>query len=148
VSSIHGDDQSLVHPRRMSKIFIWGDFFLLNLQSTGAGLAANSDLAKAGEYIVVAGLVLHLVMFGIFFILATVFHLRVDRGLRAAQGSVTHPNEVSESRAVLPWRRGLLMLYACSVLIMIRSVFRITEYIMGADGVFPTTSSYIADMIS
>lgn len=34
----------------------------------------------------------------------------------------------------VPWERHLLVLYVASALIMVRSVFRIAEYVMGWDG--------------
>ena len=40
----------------------------------------------------------------------------------------------AEASPNVPWRQGLRMLYACSALIIVRSTFRIAEYIMGPDG--------------
>jgi hypothetical protein len=147
VSSIHGDDLSLIHPSKMSKIFIWADFVTLNVQANGAGITANKDLAKPGQYIVIAGLVLHLLVFGCFLILVTVFHVRINCQLDV-QDAVTHPNEISEAQATIPWRQGLLMLYICSVLIMARSIFRIAEYIMGVDGVISIISLFQIGKVS
>ncbi len=33
-----------------------------------------------------------------------------------------------------PWKESLRMLYAISVLIMVRSIFRVVEYVMGQSG--------------
>jgi RTA1 like protein len=46
-------------------------------------------------------------------------------------------NKVPTARAAspsIPWKKHLNVLYAASTLIMVRSVFRIVEFIMGNDG--------------
>jgi hypothetical protein len=46
-----------------------------------------------------------------------------------------HNNPTREFYNVeIPWRESLHMLYAVSGLIMIRSIFRVVEYVMGNDG--------------
>ena len=41
----------------------------------------------------------------------------------------------------LPWKKHLYMLYAVSLLIMARSIFRVAEYAMGQDG-YPLTHEW------
>jgi len=124
IRSVHGERFSIVHPTRMTKVFVWGDILTLNVQSTGAGLAAQDKHQKIGEYIVVAGLLLQLIVFGFFVVAATVFHVRMRRDVARK----------SELRPHAPWRQGLRMLYTCCALIVVRSVFRVVEYVMGTDG--------------
>lgn len=124
IRSIHGDRFSIVRPTRMTKIFVLGDFVALNVQGNAAGLTAKDNLRKIGEGIVIAGLFIQIFLFGFFIIAAAVFHRRFRR----------HLSKTSEPSPDVPWRQGLRLIYACSALIMFRSVFRVVEYIMGVDG--------------
>lgn len=58
-----------------------------------------------------------------FWISAIVFQRRIRR----------KPTPESLSPGI-PWKRALYMLYAVSALIMIRSIFRIIEYVLGNSG--------------
>ena len=83
----------------------------------------SSENRDMGEYMVIGGLFIQLFVFGFFIVCTAVFHHRMDKYL------------VPESahQIFVPWRKMVNMLYACSVLIVIRSVFRVIEYIMGQD---------------
>lgn len=108
----------------MTKLFVAGDIFSLTVQGNAAGLTAKDSTQKIGEYIITAGLLIQLIIFGFFVIAAVIFHKRMRQEI--AKGS-----ELSQD---IPWRQGLKMLYACSALIMLRSIFRVIEYVMGIDG--------------
>lgn len=43
----------------------------------------------------------------------------------------------------VPWRQLLKVLYATSLLILVRSVFRVIEYVMGRDGVLQSKEVFI-----
>ena len=128
VRSMHGERFSIVRPTRMTKLFVFGDVLALNVQGNGAGLTANEKYRQLGEYLVIAGLFVQLIVFGFFVVAALVFHMRMRRDI--AKESESRPNFSPN----IPWRQGLKMLYACSALIMVRSVFRVIEYVMGTDG--------------
>ena len=91
----------------------------------GAGLTAKADPDSqvAGKWIIVGGLVVQLVFFGYFMLVSVIFYNRLHKS----------PTAYSQSREI-PWRRNIRTLYAASVLIMIRSVFRVVEYVQGSDG--------------
>lgn len=74
-----------------------------------------------GQNIIVGGLVVQILFFGFFLVVAAVFHLRISK------------NPTAESRDV-PWKRHINTLYAASILILIRSIFRVVEYQQGNDG--------------
>jgi hypothetical protein len=76
-----------------------------------------------GEKIVIAGLVIQILFFGLFIATCAVFHKRL----------IKRPTE----RSIEPdssWCKHLWILYAVNFLIMIRSVFRLIEYAMGNNG--------------
>lgn len=91
----------------------------------GGGMQAqkNPDSVKAGGYIVVGGLVLQLLYFGFFIVVAFNFHLRVNKAVV--------PSETKEFAA---WKKNLSVLYLTSFLILIRSIYRTIEYAGGMDG--------------
>ena len=85
--------------------------------------AKDNNGVKLGQYIITGGLIIQVVFFGFFIVVAGIFHTRITR----------YPTAKSEKIDV-PWQRYLNVLYIASGLIMIRSIFRIAEYVMGQDG--------------
>jgi hypothetical protein len=83
----------------------------------------NASLSKWAERIVILGLVVQIVIFGLFCTISLVFHRRMIR----------EPTAESIG-TIMPWEPCLYMLYAVSLLIMIRSIFRIIEYAQGYTG--------------
>ncbi|KAL8711252.1 MAG: hypothetical protein Q9220_004397, partial [cf. Caloplaca sp. 1 TL-2023] len=90
-----------------------------------AGMLAKTDpdAKAAGKWIVKGGLAIQLLFFGFFIIVSVVFYSRLHKC----------PTDLSPTHRI-PWRRCIRTLYAASVLIMIRSVFRVVEYAQGNDG--------------
>ncbi|KAE8449644.1 hypothetical protein EG329_007974 [Mollisiaceae sp. DMI_Dod_QoI] len=123
IRTVKGEAYSVIRVNWLTKIFVIGDIFSFLIQGGGAGMMANSKSVKLGEDIVLAGLGLQLVSFGIFFISAVIFETRMNQ------------NPTPESFATrAPWKQTLRMLYIVSILILIRSAFRIVEYVQGHDG--------------
>lgn len=81
------------------------------------------DSVANGEHIVVGGLFVQLVFFGCFLITAVLFQYRL------AKNPTTHSLSTD-----VPWQKHLIILYIASTLIMVRSIFRIVEYIQGNNG--------------
>lgn len=78
-------------------------------------------LLDLGQNIVIGGLIVQILSFGFFLVAAVIFHIRINR----------HPT--NQSREV-PWRRHINTLYAASILILARSIFRVVEYLQGFGG--------------
>ncbi|KAJ4254003.1 hypothetical protein NW762_010406 [Fusarium torreyae] len=119
---------SIIRVKWLTTLFVLGDVFSFLIQSTGAGMSAAGNDPSMGENIVIGGLVIQILFFGLFVVAAIVFHLRyrkIGKNWRAVVSSNT--------ASVFEWERMLMMLYAVSVLILIRCFFRIVEYAMGAD---------------
>jgi hypothetical protein len=122
--SIHGERHSLVPIRWLTKAFVLGDVFSFLIQSSGGGLlAAKNFNPKTGQNIILGGLFVQIIMFGLFTVTAIVFHVRMRKW---PSGASMDPN----SR----WARTMWMLYTTSALILVRSVFRVIEYITGKEG--------------
>lgn len=90
------------------------------MSASTSGKSSNKDL---GKWLIVVGLFIQLAAFGFFVVVIAVFHRRILR------------QPTSESRSVsVPWKRYLFVLYGASTLVVIRSIFRLVEYIQGRDG--------------
>jgi hypothetical protein len=76
-----------------------------------------------GENVTIGGLVVQIFFFTGFVVVAGVFHRRLLREPTAKSLAIDHQ-----------WRRTLYSLYAGSLLIWIRCVFRLIEYAQGNDG--------------
>ncbi|CZR65703.1 related to RTM1 protein [Phialocephala subalpina] len=132
---VHGEKQSIISRRWMTKIFVAGDVISFFTQAIGAGNMAGRTAAaiSRGQTIILIGLVLQVVSFLFFIVTAAVFHLRVRSG--PTQKLLTEPN--------LPWQKHLLALYATSFLILIRCVFRLIEYSQGRSGSLMTHEVFL-----
>ncbi|KAF3355489.1 hypothetical protein VdG1_06901 [Verticillium dahliae VDG1] len=76
-----------------------------------------------GEKIIIAGLFAQIVVFGFFVVTSVLFHRRMN---------AQPPNGAWAAK--VPWRRYLWVLYATSAVILVRSVFRVVEYLQGNGG--------------
>jgi hypothetical protein len=118
VRAVHGEAHSLISLRWCTRIFVIGDMLCLNIQSSGAGLLGNPKLIKYGDTIIIFGLGLQVLIFALFMYTCLRFHLRFR-----TQGG----------KSEVPWQAVLGMLYVTSVIISVRNVFRLVEFVMGKD---------------
>lgn len=103
---------------------------------SGGGVLAQSDgdkdKKKLGERLIIVGLVLQILFFGFFMIVSAIFHYRIS----------LYPTTRCQT-LIVPWRRTLYTLYIASVLILIRSAFRVVEYSQGSDGFLMKKELYL-----
>src|SRR5689334_12343578 len=85
-----------------------------------------------GKYIIIGGLAVQLVFFGLFMLVTVLFHVRITKEPTSRALCIT-----------APWRQFILVLYATSALIMIRSIFRTIEYAMGQEGELMQKEAYL-----
>ena len=83
----------------------------------------NGSNYRTGENIVIGGLIVQVVVFGFFVLTSALFHTRIWR----------HPTPKVTIEYV-PWQKHMMALYITSMLILVRSVFRVVEYAQGNDG--------------
>ncbi|KAJ5682665.1 hypothetical protein N7462_005830 [Penicillium macrosclerotiorum] len=144
VTYLAAEPLSLVPVRWMTKIFVAGDVFSFFLQSAGGGLMASSKTStrNLGSNVVIGGLVVQLLFFGFFVVVAAIFHARI------ARGPTPKAQMDRDATRHLGWRRRnwetvLLGLYMVSALILIRSIFRLVEYKYGFDGYIMTHEAFM-----
>jgi hypothetical protein len=117
---------SLVRANWVTKIFVTGDVFCFFIQSGGAGMlvqAKDSDGVKRGENIILGGLILQILIFLFFVIIAGTWHRRLESRPTAASADI-------------PWQKMVRFLYAASAFITIRNMCRVVEYALGKVSLF------------
>lgn len=87
--------------------------------------AGTISAMNTGANIVIGGLAIQLLFFGFFVIVSAVFHWRVKRNSR----NISHFLELNEK-----WESIMWALYAACFLILVRSIFRVAEFVEGNDG--------------
>ncbi|KAL5042088.1 hypothetical protein BDW71DRAFT_200876 [Aspergillus fruticulosus] len=110
-----GDSRSLIRASRLTKIFVLGDVAAFLIQSGGGGMltqAKSPSDQEQGENIIIFGLIVQIIFFGFFVLVPTTASLNT----------------------LLNWQRYLWVLYVASMLIMVRCVYRVIEYIQGQEG--------------
>ncbi|KAM0352042.1 hypothetical protein HYE67_009920 [Fusarium culmorum] len=126
---------SVIRPNWLTKVFVTGDVLSFLAQSAGGGMLATAkdkDAVKRGENIIVGGLIIQILFFGFFMIVTLIFHVRIKR----------NPTQKS-LEIVTPWKKLLFALYAASLSILVRSVFRVAEYVMGKDSALQSQEFWI-----
>ncbi|KAL4994134.1 RTA1 like protein-domain-containing protein [Aspergillus recurvatus] len=128
---VRGEKFSIIRISWMTKIFVAGDVLSFLMQSSGAGiLVTNSQ--QTGENIIVGGLFVQIIFFGFFVICSFIFQRRISSNATALGNAST-----------TPWLKHLYALYGSSILILIRSIFRVVEYLQGWDGSLLRNEAFI-----
>ncbi|KAJ4361248.1 hypothetical protein N0V95_002066 [Ascochyta clinopodiicola] len=130
--ALRGEEYSPIRPSRLTKTFVTGDIVSFYIQGGGGGLTAlgmkstgsKINFSLLGQWVVIGGLIIQIIIFGLFCVTAFKFHKRFAEGVVA---TVWHE-----------WKQMMHMLYIVSGLIMVRSLFRVVEYVTGADGYLMT----------
>lgn len=125
IRSVYGEHLSLLPIDWVTRIFVIGDIISFSLQAGGGGIQSGGtlELYDMGEKIIVAGLICQACIFGFFVATAMLFHSRLAR----------HPTTMAAQSRV-HWPRHLYVLYTTSAIILVRSVFRVVEYLQGNSG--------------
>ncbi|KAL4804719.1 RTA1 domain protein [Aspergillus unguis] len=149
ITFLHAETLSLVPVRYLTAVFVTGDVVAFLMQ------AAESSFSL-GEKITIGGLGVQLTFFVFFILASTLFHYRVRRNtskegvifrVRELQTPSIRSSPSEETQSPKPngkfnwnessrcsWESLLGVLYAASILILIRSVFRLVEYVQGNRG--------------
>ncbi|KAK7431570.1 hypothetical protein QQZ08_001788 [Neonectria magnoliae] len=123
IMQVHGEAHSIIPVKWLTKIFVLGDLFSFMFQGGAAGLMATGDKAELGQNIIIGGLFIQIFIFGVFMVTAVIFQMRMRK---APTPETEDPN--------FSWEASIYMLHSVSALIMVRSTFRVVEFIMGHDG--------------
>lgn len=125
ILAVEGQKHCLVPARFLTKIFVTGDVICFFIQAGGGGLLAgakSTTKVKLGEAVILAGLVLQVVIFGLFLVVAGLFHTQMQKDISI---------RVCDDH---PWQQLMMSLYLVSALIAVRNIIRAIEYGMGSNG--------------
>ncbi|CAG8951478.1 hypothetical protein HYFRA_00007394 [Hymenoscyphus fraxineus] len=130
-----GERNSIIKTKWITAVFVSGDVISFLLQSGGGGMlvqAKSKDAVTMGQNMITYGLYVQVAFFALFMTVTMVFHIRMlkDPSYRA-------------SILTVPWQQYIVVLYIASFLILVRSVFRIAEYVMGSGGPLMSTEMYL-----
>ncbi|RMY44357.1 hypothetical protein D0865_10606 [Hortaea werneckii] len=122
---LHAEHHSVIKVTRLMKYFVVGDICCFWAQGQGGGLQAVGKplFTTIGRWVVVGGLVLQVLLFGLFIVVAWKFHTRINRR-----------STIESSSPALMWRKHMRALYITSGLILARNIVRMIEYLQGFDG--------------
>jgi hypothetical protein len=87
------------------------------------GNSTSNSKADMGQKIILAGIILQLLWFGFFMVIAWHLQYRMNRAPTVASRNPDYQ-----------WRKYLMSLYVVSALVIIRSIFRVAEFAQGHDG--------------
>ena len=96
----------------------------------------DANKQKLGEHLIVGGLVVQLIFFGFFMLVSVLFWTRYHKGEVVDKTVV---DATSGGR----WRSLMKALFGSSLLILVRSVFRVVEYLGGYNGYLLTKEVFL-----
>ncbi|KAI4759835.1 hypothetical protein E4T52_14871 [Aureobasidium sp. EXF-3400] len=129
IALVSGSEHKLIIRRSwLTKIFVLGDILAFFVQAVGGVMLTQTSASAAsrGQKIVLVGLFIQIIFFGLFITTALVFAMRAFNGSRKA-----------------PWRSALIVLIFGSTLIMVRCIYRVVEYIQGKSGHIMSHEAFI-----
>ncbi|KAI0098500.1 RTA1 like protein [Daldinia grandis] len=132
---LEAESYSLIRPRWLTKVFVLGDVLSFFAQGGGGGIltqAKSVDDVRRAENIIIGGLCIQIVFFGFFMVVTFVFHRRISKN--PTRNALALPT---------PWNKLILVLYLSSALIMVRSVYRVAEYVSGSEGELQSKEAYL-----
>lgn len=117
------EEEIMIMPARFSTtIFVAGDICSLFLQGAGGGVMAKGDGHKTGSVLITIGLFVQIAFFGLFIINEIIFYYRIRK---------TSNNIPKKLKS---WKSLNLILLINSILILIRSIVRVVEFLEGFSG--------------
>ncbi|ANZ77982.1 BA75_04991T0 [Komagataella pastoris] len=131
VKTTNTEQHTCIRMKYFTKILVAADVVSLLVQAAGGGLIAMDSARKWGKIIVIVGLFIQIIFFGGFFILSIVYTIQVHKHARTLVSKYSH------------WTLSFVVLFITSLLILVRSVFRVVEFFGGYDGAIASNEKLI-----
>jgi len=134
IRSLEGERHAMIRVTWVTKIYVVVDIACFVCQMAGSAMQSSGDPAgtKLGINIVLGGLGFQIFAFVIFVLMACRFHYRLNR----------EPTWISREPSIR-WRRCMWVLYATSLLVLIRNFYRIVEFGAGSDSAVYKSEVYL-----
>ena len=112
----------------IARVFVCSDILSFVIQAAGSGLLVSSPADYLlGTNILIGGLVIQVVSFSAYLIIAAIFYSRASK---------------SNNSGIL-WKRLFVALYIAGIMVLIRSVFRVVEFAEGFAGPIASNETYL-----
>ncbi|KAF9641482.1 RTA-like protein [Lasiodiplodia theobromae] len=129
-----GERLALVRASWRTKILLLGDILSGATQAIGGVMISRANGSKAamerGEQITAIGLIIQLGFLCLFLVLAIHYNFRIK-------------NNLTDASWYVDWRTYLGILYFAGGLIVIRTAFRLIEYVQGDEGELRSSEVYL-----
>ncbi|KAK7414045.1 hypothetical protein QQX98_007077 [Neonectria punicea] len=117
------------------RIFVLADVLTLAAKCISGGVLAGADsydTVYLGRSIILFGVAIQFFFFAVFIVIVSILHYRI----------VCRPTSTSLLFAA-PWKQYIWVIYMASLLITIRSSFKIAEFAVGSQNVLETSEAYL-----
>ncbi|KAF7893784.1 hypothetical protein EAF00_007298 [Botryotinia globosa] len=131
---VNAPSASVISPKNVTKVFVGGDVISFLMQSGGGGMMAIASVSSTGEKVMIGGLLVQLLFFSIFLVIAITFERRMrphPRFFDIPASGKTH------------WHKLLMLLFTAAVLIIVRCVYRVIEFSQGSTGTLMSHEYYM-----
>lgn len=134
----NAQEYCLIPVKWLTKVFVFGDVISILIQGAGGGIQGGGGLDKfnTGKNIIIGGLFIQIFFFGAFVVNSTIFAFRFNK---ANRGTKLPHNKFSDRKS---WKHLLSCLYLVCIAILVRSIFRIIEYLQGFRGELVSSEAY------
>ncbi|KAJ6487146.1 RTA-like protein [Mycena vitilis] len=135
----------IIRRSRIVKIFVWSDVTTFLLQCSGGGLTStgNGNIANFGNKIGMIGLVLQAISFLLFTVALILFAARVAKHFPDLwRARHPRPFKLLSREPIDDWRILIYTMCVTCVGILVRSVFRVAEFVGGYSSTIATHEGY------
>lgn len=134
-----GEKYCLIPLKWLTKIFVFGDVTSILIQAAGGGIQSTGSfsLFNIGKNMIIGGLFIQIFFFGSFVLSSFVYFIRYSK----AGCSVSHGNSQWLNRK--SWRYMIANLFIVCCLILVRSTYRVIEYLQGYGGELLRLETYL-----
>ncbi|KAI9716839.1 MAG: hypothetical protein M1828_007500 [Chrysothrix sp. TS-e1954] len=121
IRSVRAEHLALLRPSRITKTFVCADILCFLTQASGGGLLVRQDASaqSTGRAVFLVGLVLQILIFGVFIAMCWNFYARLSTSSGAPESE---------------WKRHMAVLFAGSAGILVRNTVRVVEFAQGFYG--------------
>ncbi|KAI9926320.1 hypothetical protein ASPWEDRAFT_698995 [Aspergillus wentii DTO 134E9] len=135
IRSLNAEHLSSMRVKWLTPIFVINDVICFFTQLGGAGVQVTGDanVMAIGVKVVLAGLVLSLVVFGFFVLIAVRFHQRLNQ----------ESSTVLDNNPFLHWRRYMWALYVSCFAVMLRNLVRTIQFGSNKESPLNTKEAFI-----
>ena len=126
--ALRAEKYTIIRLRWVTKIYVLIDIASFVCQMAGSAMQTSNDPSgvQLGQHIVIGGLIVQLIALGWFIFETSILHIRLSNG----------PTAITLKDPSISWKPTLWTVRCVSVLIFIRSLYRLIEFVGGSDSTF------------